>query len=192
MVGVPGAVAEVDLHPLHPTREMDLLGAKVIGDRCRRVAADIGGLIRREQHRDRCVHPPFTHPVAVDVERDVAAFAKASAVVGELDPHLMLPGGQRLFAVHLELLHARRSCSSKRGLTVVDVRRSSRRTHRPMRRRLRAAGATVRDDDARRSPRDDLFFIADDRVLGEPSHPAEQDAGVLPSISCRAAGEVRR
>ena len=68
------------------------LGAVVVADRGGAVAADVGGLVGREQHRHGRVDPALTDLGAVDVEGDGAALAQPAAVVGELDAHLVLAG----------------------------------------------------------------------------------------------------
>ena len=82
-----------------------------------------------------------TRPVptlrAVVVEGDVAALGQPAAVVGELDPHLVLPAGQRLAGLGRELLHAEHVVDELRA-AVLDVERPA------------AEPAALRDDHALR------------------------------------------
>ena len=89
MVGVLGILTEIDLDPLHPSGEMDLLWAEVIGDRGGRICADIGGLVGGEQHGHCGGDPAFPDLSAIHEDHHVSAFAQAPTVIVELDPDLM-------------------------------------------------------------------------------------------------------
>ena len=78
----------------------------VVADRGGGVAADVSGLIGREDHRFGGLDPAVADPLAVDIEGDGAALAQAAAVVDELGPDLVLAGRDRLLVVDLEALEA--------------------------------------------------------------------------------------
>ena len=60
------------------------------------VAADVGGLVAGEDHRNGCVDAAVADLVAVDVERDGRALGETAAVVVELHPHLVVARRERL------------------------------------------------------------------------------------------------
>ena len=104
MIGILGVLAEVDLYPLHPSGEANILGAEVVGDRCGGIGADVGRLVGGEQHRDGGLHATFADLVTVDVQLDLPSLSQSPTVIGELDSDLMVTRRERLVTVDLELL----------------------------------------------------------------------------------------
>src|SRR5215212_3614817 len=104
MVQEFGVVAQVDLDPAHPAGEGAVFGAIVVADRGSAVAADVGGLIGREQHRLGRLNAALADLLAVDVEGDGAALGQPAAVISELGADLMLARRDRPVADDLEPL----------------------------------------------------------------------------------------
>src|SRR5215212_6480176 len=104
MVQVFGVVAQVDLDPAHPAGEGAVFGAIVVADRGTAVAADVGGLIRREQHRLGPRNAALADLLTINEQGDGAALGQPAAVVGELHPQLMLARRDRPVADDLEPL----------------------------------------------------------------------------------------
>jgi hypothetical protein len=82
--------------------------------------ADVAGVVGGEDHRRGSGHPALADPVAVQEQRDVAALAEPAAVIGELHPHLMLPGRYHPVALDVEALHAEQVVAVP-GLPVLGV-----------------------------------------------------------------------
>ena len=106
MVEVLGGLVDVQLHPTDAAGEPAVPRPVVVAHRCRGVAPDVGGLVGREEHRNRGLHAPVARGLAVHEERHGAALPEPASVVGELHPHLVLARGDGLLAVHLEQLQA--------------------------------------------------------------------------------------
>src|SRR6478609_7593463 len=122
VVGVLGVLAEVDLDPLDLPAERELVHREVVADRGAAVRAEVGGLVAREEHGYGRIDPALAHLAAVEVERGRAALPEAAAVVGELDPDLVLAGRDRVLAVDLEALQAEEVVTERRpALLRVDA-----------------------------------------------------------------------
>jgi hypothetical protein len=100
-------LAEVDLHPLDLTAEIDIGAVEVISHARRGVGAQIGGLVRGEHRRAAGIYSgvlatwsPLRYRVAVPT------LARAATVVIELDPQLLLARGKWLLADSFEVLEA--------------------------------------------------------------------------------------
>lgn len=93
---VVGVVAEVDSDPADLPVVGVAVGGVVGGDGGAGVAADVGRFVEGEEDDVRSVDVGGRGLAAVDVEGGGAAFAQAPAVVGELDPNLMLARCERL------------------------------------------------------------------------------------------------
>ena len=106
MIGVLRVLAEVDLDPLDLAVELRAGGVIVVADRCTTVAADVGLVVQGEEIWRGPVEAPLAGLLAVDVEGDRAAFAKAASIVGELHPHLVLACRDLLLPFDLGILQA--------------------------------------------------------------------------------------
>src|SRR5207247_7937111 len=69
-------------------------------------------------HWDRAFDTALADLVSVDVERHGAALGEPAAVVGELHPHLMLPGWDRRITLDLEALQAEQVVAVRRPALV--------------------------------------------------------------------------
>ena len=104
VVHVLGRLVDVELDPVDPPTELAVRGPVVVAHGSRGVASHVGGLVGREDHGYRRLDVALPCLLAVDVERDRAALAEPTAVIGELHPQLVLAGWNGILAVHLELL----------------------------------------------------------------------------------------
>src|SRR5690348_17557013 len=98
VVVVVRVFAEVDLDPFDAAVELGISGSVVVADAGAQVGADIGLVVRGEDHRLGPLDPSPAGLLAVDVERDGATLAETAAVIGELHPDLVLPGRDRAVA----------------------------------------------------------------------------------------------
>jgi hypothetical protein len=84
-----------------------LRGRRVVGRHRRaRLVADVGGLVGGEDHRLGRLDPSAADGLTVVVDRHVTALGQATAVVGELDAHLVLAARDRLVGHGGELVDA--------------------------------------------------------------------------------------
>src|SRR5271166_4068955 len=97
--------SKVDLDPTHLAAEL-FRRRIVVGHRRAEFVADIAGLIGREYHGLRHLHPAFADFAAVHVERDRASFREPAAVVLELHPNLMSARRDRRGALDRVPVHA--------------------------------------------------------------------------------------
>src|SRR5690349_21538022 len=104
MVGVFSVLAEIDLHPVDRTGKDAAVAVVVVANRGGGVPSAVGGLIRGEDQRYRCLDATLTGLVAIKVERHRAPLCGAAAVVGELHAHLMGSMRDRRVGVDLEAL----------------------------------------------------------------------------------------
>ena len=96
--------ADVELDPVDLSGEAAAIGGVVGGHGCAGLVADVGGLVGREDHRLRGVHPPTSRLGAVVVQGDVAPLGEAASVIGELHAHLVRAGGDQGARFRDELL----------------------------------------------------------------------------------------
>src|SRR5208282_1705033 len=92
MIEIDRILSYIDLNPIHLAAEFVVVRSVLIGHRRPCPEADIAGFVSREDQGLRLLHTALTALLAVEVERGRAAFRKASAIVGELHTHLVLPG----------------------------------------------------------------------------------------------------
>jgi hypothetical protein len=85
VIGVLSVVADIDLDPADPSRELGLCDGEIVGDGRRCVAAEGGGLVEGEDHRHGGIDSYFADGFAVDEEGCGAALAVSAAVVIELE-----------------------------------------------------------------------------------------------------------
>ena len=116
---------------------------------------------------------------------DVAALSEPTAVVRELDADLVLAGGDRRFAVDLELLEPEEVVAVRR-LALVGVERPT--AERATLRDDHALGAALRHLDLGRD-RVRLVLERDDGVLRQPAHSAEEQLSIALD-QLRPSGEV--
>ncbi len=144
----------------------------VVRDRRRRVAADIAGLVGREDHRHGSFDPALADLLAVDVERDCSALAQAPSVVGELHPHLMRSCRNRRLALDVGALHAEE--------VVAVLRLAALRVEAPAGERAalgddRSLGALRLGTSISAVTAWDLFLTLIVGVLAQPAHAAEEE-----------------
>src|SRR5690242_9114377 len=120
VVLVLGSLVDVDLDPAHFPGELAVPGAIVVANGRGAVGSHVTRLVAGEQHRHGSLDPSLSDLLPVDVEFHVAALAQTPAVVRELDPHLVLTGGQAFLAVDLELLQPEEVVTVRRP-ALVDV-----------------------------------------------------------------------
>jgi hypothetical protein len=75
VVQVFGGVVEVDLDSVHPAAEAAVPRPVVVADRGGAVAANVSGLVAREDHRLGRADPPLAELGTVDEQGDVAPLA---------------------------------------------------------------------------------------------------------------------
>src|SRR3954468_11282528 len=96
----------IELHPVDLAGEAAALGGVIGRHGCSGFVSDVGGLVGGEDHRLCRLDPTRAHRIAVVVERDVAPFGEPTAVVCELDAHLVVAGGDSRVGFGRELLDA--------------------------------------------------------------------------------------
>src|SRR4029079_16836452 len=124
----------------------------------------------REEHRHGSLDTPLTRLLAVDIERDRAALAESSTVVVKLDAHLMRTGRNLLLALGVEALETEQVVAVLRP-AVLDVEAPARK--RAALRHDHALGTTLRHCE-RGGHGVRLVLDVDHRILGQPSHAAEE------------------
>src|SRR6478609_11481268 len=92
MVGVLRVVTEVDANPVDRAVELAGVGGVIRADGGACLAAHVGGFVGREDEALCLIDTAAADFRAVVVERDVPAFAHASAIVGKLHAHLSRTG----------------------------------------------------------------------------------------------------
>src|SRR4051795_6652576 len=166
--------AGVELYPAHAAVEAARAAGVVVTDGRAGVIAHVAGLVAGVDHRHRALDTALANHRAVDVERDGAALAEPSAVVGELHPHLV--GADRHGRLGLDVE------ASQSGEVVAVLRLAVVEVEGPAGERAALGDdhpgpAAVGDVDVG-GHRVRLVLEVDDRVLAQAAHPPVEDLGL--------------